>query len=567
MQKTTNYQLNKIELTDSPADITVINGNWDTIDSELKTHSDDIDALENSKFDKAGGTLSGKTTISAGGLDVTGGTKTDTLNVTGNSTLGEAVTVNGKLNVNGGLDIVGNTSVSGTGTFNIVNAQAIQLLNAMAIRSQVAVKKGTNPSAVTYSHWSIFDNAGWGVSENRLARFQYSVSTDGTASLAMYVNKFNSTGDNDLNGIIIQYGTDGSARVSLTHHPVENSNDKQIATTYWVRNLKATTSQYGLIKLADETALLSEEDEAALTVDKAYELNDFRRMNTAYTVGDKVSCAFRYEFFLECTKAGTTSETTLDTRNVTFGQVITDGSVEWTVRAHVRSVNDSVADANGNVALTIPKPEIASQTEAEAGTDNEKFMTPLRTKQAIDKFAPVKTVNGDSPDSNGNIELNLDDYATEADILAAADQALNGNLKNTGQVDLADVMSTVAELETNLNGLPNPAAHVIETWQSEDKLNWYRKYSDGWVEQGGIGTGGGYVSSARCVYPVEFADTNYSVVAVPCTTGQGNVSKSIYFSTFNTTGAIVTTSFNGANGTADRYCWVAYGFYKQEESV
>lgn len=36
MQETTNYKLKKLELTDSPADITELNFNWDTIDTELK---------------------------------------------------------------------------------------------------------------------------------------------------------------------------------------------------------------------------------------------------------------------------------------------------------------------------------------------------------------------------------------------------------------------------------------------------------------------------------------------------------------------------------------------------
>ena len=557
MQKTTNYQLNKIELTDSPADITVINRNWDTIDSELKTHSDDIDALENNKFDKAGGTLSGKTTISEGGLDVTGGTKTDTLNVTG------------KLNANGGLTVIGETVTGSLKVSGAVEASGNVTFNGAIIGKTsmlgvVDVTKGTAPASQKSFHWGIYDKNGFGIPSNRLARVQYTIGTDNAAQIAVLANRPQEGGTEDTVGIIAQWLNNSTARISVTHHPSTDSNDKQVATTYWVRNLKATASQYGLVKLADETALLSEEDEAALTVDKAYELNDFRRMNTAYSVGDKVSCAFCYEFFLECTKAGTTSGTTLDTRNVTFGQVITDGSVEWTVRAHVRSVNDAVADASGNVSLTIPKPEIASQAEAEAGTNNEKFMTPLRTKQAIDKFAPVKTVNGDSPDSNGNIELNLDDYATEADILAAADQALNGNLQNTGQIDLADVMSTLAELESNFNGLPNPAAYITETWQAEDKLSWYRKWSDGWIEQGGIGTGGGYVSTARCNFPIEFADTNYTLVAVPVTADQGNVSRSMFFASYDTTGAIANTSFNGANGAALRYCWYACGQYKQE---
>lgn len=37
---------------------------------------------------------------------------------------------------------------------------------------------------------------------------------------------------------------------------------------------------------------------------------------------------------------------------------------------------------------------IATQQQAEAGTDGASYMTPERTKQAIDKFAPVKSVAG-----------------------------------------------------------------------------------------------------------------------------------------------------------------------------
>lgn len=43
-----------------------------------------------------------------------------------------------------------------------------------------------------------------------------------------------------------------------------------------------------------------------------------------------------------------------------------------------------VTKGNGSTnTITIPQPEIATQTEAETGEDNTKFMTPLRVKQAI----------------------------------------------------------------------------------------------------------------------------------------------------------------------------------------
>lgn len=48
----------------------------------------------------------------------------------------------------------------------------------------------------------------------------------------------------------------------------------------------------------------------------------------------------------------------------------------------VKSVN-GIKPTNGNVTIDIPEPVIASEAEAKAGTNNTKFMTPLRVKQAI----------------------------------------------------------------------------------------------------------------------------------------------------------------------------------------
>lgn len=50
----------------------------------------------------------------------------------------------------------------------------------------------------------------------------------------------------------------------------------------------------------------------------------------------------------------------------------------------VSSVNGKGADSNGNVAVTIPS--IASNADAINGTNNTKIMTPLQTKEAINKY-------------------------------------------------------------------------------------------------------------------------------------------------------------------------------------
>lgn len=51
----------------------------------------------------------------------------------------------------------------------------------------------------------------------------------------------------------------------------------------------------------------------------------------------------------------------------------------------VKSVN-GIKPTNGNVTIDIPEPVIASEAEAKAGTNNTKFMTPLRVAQAIDSL-------------------------------------------------------------------------------------------------------------------------------------------------------------------------------------
>ena len=330
MIQTTNYKLNKIELVDSPADITVLNVNWDKIDTELNN-------LSNNKFDKSGGTISG------------------------------AVTVNGTLTTN-------------------------SLVNIGEYKLKVDITKGQTPIEAKYATIGIYDNS---LSEGyRLGRIQYGISTNNTASMAMYVNRPNDAESEDSCGLLAQWLNGTMARISVTHHPETASNDKSVATTYWVRNLKATTSQYGLVKLADETAILNESDESALTVDKAYELNDFRRKETAYAVGDKVNCAFNFGLFLECTTAGTTSAGTLDTRNVTHAQVITDGTCQWTVRTHVKSVNGNVPDANGNIEVPT--------------TDTEQI------KQIVlNTFFPIGSIY---MDATGNIDPNTQFGGTWAKI-------------------------------------------------------------------------------------------------------------------------------------------------------
>ena len=355
MQSTKNYQLVKQELTDE-ADITQISGNWDKIDEEIKRLSDE-------KFDKTGGTITGKV-IANGGVSVKGGTSTDTITTTGNATIGGTMTVKGGTTV-ASLKSTGNVS-AGSAT---VTGDAT--VNGKVISDNIRAKSGSN---------------------------------------ALQVGVNNPANVEELLGMIIQW-VSGNPRISLTHNPDKAANDKQIPTTNWVKSLIATQSEYGLVRLASEEDVLNETPQNAVCTELIYDINEFRRKSKAYKVGEKVDCAFQYERFLECTKAGTTSANLLDTRNVTHGQKIIDGTVEWTVRTHARSINNAVADANGNISI--------------------------RTG--------VTSVDGVVSDSNGNVPLNAMAYKKLSSI-----QSVKGSF-------LFDSLSGIATSEI-------PAAALNDDW-------------------------------------------------------------------------------------------------------
>lgn len=316
MQETTNYKLKKQELTDK-ADITQISGNWDTIDVELAT----VDG-------KTGGTVTGDVAI--------------------------------------------------TGMLNMSNP--IRNTKAEVLQTQVDVTKGVAPTETKYSYISMFDKNGWDIADNRLAHIDYMVGADGAATLLLAVNKFEQASGETPASLFVRYQSDGTPRIFLSHNPKKESNSQDIATTGWVRALTATTAEYGLVKLADENAALAPTDPlAAVNVPLLYELADYRRLNTAYNVGDCVGCAFQFDLFLECTQAGTTSGDTLDTRAVTHGQTINDGSVIWTVRKAPKSVNGIAPDAAGNITIS-----------------------------AANVSGAVQSVNGVTPDGAGNVTLDVE---------------------------------------------------------------------------------------------------------------------------------------------------------------
>ena len=60
-----------------------------------------------------------------------------------------------------------------------------------------------------------------------------------------------------------------------------------------------------------------------------------------------------------------------------------------------------------------------------------------------------------------------------------------GTATNVGSVDVANVMSAVSQVQAEVSTkLEDSTVHIVETWKSSDGSSWYRKWSDGFIEQG-----------------------------------------------------------------------------------
>lgn len=128
---------------------------------------------------------------------------------------------------------------------------------------------------------------------------------------------------------------DGAGKVTAVSTYPYNQNGYTVNS-----NTVATPSTFGLVRTA---AVEDEMDcscsDASVTPSNFMKVGDYRIASKAYAVGERVRCLYHADFYLVCTKAGTTSADALDTREVTNGQSVSDGSVVWQVREDARIVD------------------------------------------------------------------------------------------------------------------------------------------------------------------------------------------------------------------------------------
>lgn len=133
-----------------------------------------------------------------------------------------------------------------------------------------------------------------------------------------------------------------------------------------------------------------------------------------------------------------------------------------------------------------------------------------------------------------------------------------GVATNVGSVDVSNVMSTTAQIPTDVENIqanmpPRSSVYVKEIWKSGTE--WCRIFSDGWIEQGGIRKG----SSGTVSFHKGFSNTDYTFIHTPNLSGMSGQWFAWGVSSKTTT-SIKISMGGGANTAPSSMCWVAYGY-------
>lgn len=124
-----------------------------------------------------------------------------------------------------------------------------------------------------------------------------------------------------------------------------------------------------------------------------------------------------------------------------------------------------------------------------------------------------------------------------------------------GGGDARSLSEVAQEILATLNFFKQRAgAYLVDS--GETSTTWYRKYSDGWVEQGG-NSSANHSNRATVTYPVSFSNNNFSL----CVSNKTNTHGEGYYWNVFTVLSNTKSSFVVSNwGGTDKFSWFACGY-------
>lgn len=218
---------------------------------------------------------------------------------------------------------------------------------------------------------------------------------------------------------------------------------------------------------------------------------------------------------------------------------------------------DSTSGVSGGVAATPAAVKVAKDAAdaAQSSANNAKSsadaaMTKASTLATASVAGIVKPGTGMTVDAAGALNVTLNNTVTST----STTQAATANAVKTAYdkaeeaaSGVAGLMSAVGQVQAEVSTkLEDSTVHIVETWKSNDGSSWYRKYSDGFIEQSDKFIGGPSIS-VTLVTP--FSNSSYTVIT-------------------QVDNAMVSTSVQGTRiiGSKSKTSFVAHSTYADQNS-
>lgn len=139
-----------------------------------------------------------------------------------------------------------------------------------------------------------------------------------------------------------------------------------------------------------------------------------------------------------------------------------------------------------------------------------------------------------------------------------------GAVTNLGSQDLADISSTFSDIETRVSNAVDmekkTAAYITKTFRNGEK--WYRKYSDGWIEQGGrLPKFSSEGEEVTVNLNMKFSTVNYTVLITQDYTRLGGDAGTTLLKSRSLDSFVAKTNDEGLDGVDNiSGCWYACGY-------
>lgn len=211
-----------------------------------------------------------------------------------------------------------------------------------------------------------------------------------------------------------------------------------------------------------------------------------------------------------------------------------DGSTTFRMPKIVGYIKGAASQSEAGAYTSEGLPNITGRV-GNTGTEIYETSGALYSESAGGVYRAGAT--GDFPDSFSfdasrcsSVYGNSDHVTPETSVVLFGVYAF-GEITNVGSLDADTLATGLAAVESNLSTkLESSTVHIVDSWIADDGSQWYRKWSDGWIEQGGVASGAGSsgVTGMRINFPMAFSSHICGISAIVSSGTDGYANEVVY---------------------------------------